>query len=83
MWGLVAVGVYICATILLFFYATTCSQTFCGLMIVLTGMPWLLVLDYLGGDSYNSGVFGFIAVLLNIMVFYFFFAFLQTRHKKK
>jgi len=74
--------VYILLAIALFAYATNCTGTFCGLVALLVGMLWLLFLDFVGGDSYHSGIFGWIAIGLNIVILDFIFATLQKRALK-
>lgn len=81
-WGTCAAGVYLLIIGILFVYATNCTETFCGLMAVLGGMPWLLILDLVGGDSYNAGFIGQIAIVANVIVLYFLFAALQKWLKK-
>lgn len=81
-WGIIAVVIFLIATASLFLYATSCTETFCGLIALLAGMPWLLFLDFVGGDSYNSGIFGWVAIGLNVVILYFIFAVLQNRRQK-
>ena len=82
-WGGIAVVTYLVFVASLFYYATHCIETFCGLVALLAGMPWLLFLDILGGDSYNAGYFDWISIFLNIVVLYVAFAALQKFLKKK
>lgn len=82
-WGVAAVVVYVLFTTFLFVYSINCTETFCGLVALIAGMPWLWLLDTLGGDSYNSGVFGWASIILNILVLYFIFAALQQWKRKK
>jgi len=81
-WGIIAVGIYLVLVISLFTYATSCTETFCGLVALLAGMPWLLLLDLVGGDSYNTGLLGWLAISLNLVILYFIFAALQKRVQK-
>src|SRR3989344_3122959 len=81
-WGAVAVAVYLISVVFLFIYATNCTETFCGLLALLAGMPWLLFLDFLGGDSYNTSLFGWVAIALNVLILYFIFATIQRWMKK-
>lgn len=81
-WGASAVVIYALLVALLFWYATSCTETYCGLMALLAGMPWLLLFDLFGGDSYASGVFGWISIILNIVILYFLFAMLQKKWLK-
>lgn len=82
-WGIVGVVVYGLLVASLFFYATSCTEAFCGLMALLAGMPWLLLLDLVGGDSYASGAFGWISIILNALILYFLFAALQKWAKRR
>ncbi len=81
-WGAAAVVIYGLFIGFLFFYATSCTEAFCGLIALLAGMPWLLLLDMLGGDSYASGIFGWVSIILNILILYFLFATLQRWMRK-
>lgn len=76
-WGIGAVSVYVMAVIALFVYATNCTGTLCGLLALMAGMPWLLLVDVLGEDSYSAGYLGWCAMALNAIFLYFLFAALQ------
>jgi hypothetical protein len=76
-WGLGATALYALFVVYLFSYAESCTETFCGLVALLAGMPWLLLLDLLGGDGYASGIYGWASIILNIIVLYFALASLQ------
>ena len=80
--GIVAVAIYLVLVIFLFIYATNCTETFCGLTALLAGMPWLLLLDFLGGDSYNAGLLGWVVIILNVVVLYFLFSTIQKWAKR-
>lgn len=82
-WGMGAVIVYIVGVIWLFIYATNCVGDFCGLTALLAGMPWFLILDIFGGDSYTSGLFGWVSIILNIVFLYLIFSQLQKHIQRK
>ena len=82
-WGLGASGAYILFGGALFYYATHCTETYCGLVALVAGLPWLLFLDLIGGDSYNAGTFvGIGTVVLNGVLLYLLFAWIEKRVKR-
>jgi len=82
-WGVIAGGAYILFVVFLFYYASNCVGGFCGLMALLAAMPWLYLFDFLGGDIYDSGAFGYVFVALNVIIFYLLFSYLERRFKKR
>jgi hypothetical protein len=81
-WGISAAAVYLLLVAALFLYAKSCTETFCGLVALLAGLPWLPLLDFLGGDSYASGAYSWLSIILNIFVLYFLFATIQRWVKR-
>jgi hypothetical protein len=65
--GFVLSALYLLVTIIIVIYAKTCSGMFCGMVMVLPTMPWVLILEGLIEDSIF--VF-FILVILNSGILY-------------
>lgn len=87
--GLVAVGVYALFSIWIFHEVSICTGMFCEAGIVVTILPWILFFDY-GLDKSIFGVklnissdfWYWFFVLLNVLILYFLFAFIQRKLKK-
>lgn len=76
-WGVLASGIYLLLTGILFWYSTTCAEPFCGLAALLAAMPWIAILDFLNTDIYSLYTSGVFIIILNALILYFVFALLQ------
>ena len=67
--GIALVSLYLIATITIWVYTNACSGMYCGLILILPIMPWVLLLEKIISDSIF--VF-FILMILNSTIIYSF-----------
>ena len=58
-------------------------SAFCGAGFLLVFMPWLIVFDFLGFDIYSLKFSAIFAFILNIIILYLAFAWLEKVFSKK
>lgn len=82
-WGLIAVVAYLFFVASTLFYATQCTENFCGLIAFVAILPWPILLNnidaYVNYGSHVSTVF----VVINTLITYLIFALLQRRMQRK
>lgn len=67
--GITLVLLYLITTLIIWIYANTCSDMYCGLILILPTMPWALLFEKIIGDSVF--IF-FILITLNSVIIYSF-----------
>lgn len=80
--GLIATSLYVLFFVGTLLYSFNCDEGFCGLMIFLPLMPWVMFMSKLNIDIYHLGLIGLAPVLLNGVILYLLFAWIEKRAKR-
>jgi hypothetical protein len=68
LWGLIAVGIYLLATVGIAIYGILCESAFCSLVILIPVFPWIFIF----GPWLPDSILSFVGIIiLNSLLIYF------------
>ncbi len=67
--GLILVGLYVLLLVWAWIYAKTCTGTYCGMMVLLPVIPWIMLADRFLTEKFMM-VSYIVMILLNIGLIY-------------